>query len=182
MARSLIVLSAYKVGPSARNLSAPQALNIEVSQIGSPIKVSNNGVRWGSIVKPLFRRTGTHKAQVFESPNQIQTLIDNSQPGAEANLTVSAAGTNQGAATAISAFYTKCTTVTDSSAEGIRLPAATVGLVYVAENAGAGTLKVYPASGDFIDSNAVNVHKTVATKRITTFVCLRADYWKSLEW
>lgn len=182
MARDLITLSAYKMGPSAGNLNAPKAFVLNPKDLGELIKLTNNGSRWGSVIKPAFKKAGVHKVQVFESPNQIATLIDNTIAGAEAALTVSAAGTNQGAATALSKFYSKMTTVTDSSAEGVRLPAATVGMVYVCENAGAGTLKVYPASGDFIDSNAVNVHKTVATGRIATFVCLRADYWKSLDW
>jgi len=146
MARSIITLSAYKVGPSAGNLSAPKALNIEVSQIGSPIKVSNNGLRFGSIVKPLFSRTGTHKVQVFESPNQIQTLIDNTQPGADAALTVAAASNGvQASATLLARFYNKITTVATGVTDSVRLPIATPGSIFVAEHAGVGILKVFPA-------------------------------------
>ncbi|MFO0447642.1 MAG: hypothetical protein ACK52I_02940 [Pseudomonadota bacterium] len=126
-------------------MSVPQPLVIQTGQIGSPIKITNNGSRWGSAVKPLFKQAGLYKGQVFESPNQIQTLIDNTQPGADAALTVSAAGTTQGAATLLARFYNKITTVATGVNDGVRLPNATPGAVFVVEHAGVGILKVYPA-------------------------------------
>jgi hypothetical protein len=111
MPRNIIQLSAYKVGPSAVNRSVPEAFVIEVSQLERPVRVTNNGSnRFGSILKPAFRRSGTFKVQVVESPNQIQTLIDNTQPGADAALTVSAASNGvQASATLLARYYNKIT-------------------------------------------------------------------------
>ena len=145
MPRNIVVLSSYKLGPSAVNSSVPQPFILNVNDIlGQIISLTNNRRRWGSVLKPAFKQAGLYKAQVFETPNQIQTLIDNTQPGADAALTVAAAGTTQAAATLLARFYNRITTVTNGSAEGVRLPQAIPGAVEVVEHAGVGTLRVYP--------------------------------------
>lgn len=146
MPRNIVVLSSYKLGPSAVNSSVPQPFILNVNDIlGQIVRVSNNQQRWGSVLKPAFKQAGLYKAQVFESPNQIQTLIDNTQPGADAALTVSAAGTTQAAATLLPRFYNRITTVATGVNDGVRLPQALPGAIEVVEHAGVGTLRVYPA-------------------------------------
>lgn len=146
MPRNVVQLSSYKVGPSAVNSNVPQPFILNTNDLlGQIVRVANNSLRWGSVLKPAFKQAGLYKAQVFESPNQIQTLIDNTQPGADVNLTLACTGTTQAAAALLARFYNKVTTVTTGVNDGVRLPVATPGTVEVVEHAGVGILKVYPA-------------------------------------
>jgi hypothetical protein len=70
-------------------------------------------------------------------------------------------------------------TVTDSSADSAVLPsAATYKPAFVAiRNSGAGTLKVYPASGDKINGGTANAKMDVATSTGAIFFKQGADNW-----
>lgn len=71
---------------------------------------------------------------------------------------ISAAGTNQGTATAVDAAICNVTTV--ASGTGVKFNATdTISIVY---NNGANTLSVYPASGGTIDGGSANVAITMA--------------------
>jgi len=89
------------------------------------------------------------------------TDITSLQPGVSApgllgssNNTVSAAGTTQGTATAITTDIAVVTTVAAGS--GVVLPNAAGGKYAVVINRGANALNVYPASGHSFDGLAVN--------------------------
>lgn len=77
---------------------------------------------------------------------------------------ISAAGTNQATATALTKEINVITTV--SSGEGVVLPSATAGMMLIVNNRSANTVNVYPASGGAINdlaANAAYVHSSGAS-------------------
>lgn len=80
------------------------------------------------------------------------------------SLAVTAAGANQGAATALTDGYTLYTLSASGANTGVRLPAApTLGQVVVILNTTVNDKKVYPATGGFIGSAAQNAAITLAS-------------------
>lgn len=91
-------------------------------------------------------------------------------------LTASAAGANQGTATAITKDITAFTTVAAST--GAILPKATVpGESYLVANLGANALALYPPVGHSINSGAANASVSVAAAKAA-----RAVYCGSSKW
>ena len=90
--------------------------------------------------------------------------------------TITAAGTVQGDATALTTDYNMVTTVAAST--GVRLPTAVAGMTVVVTNRGANTLNVWPAVGDTINAAAMDAAKTYATS--TTAFCYShaATFWE----
>jgi hypothetical protein len=173
-------LTAKKI--DSRTLARPKRVTLDLEN------VVING-RSGGVTK-ISESNGkqSHTYEVYETPAQIAALsiLSSTDMRSKQHITLgaSAAGTNQGAGTAIGTgkVLTEATTVTDSSAEGVRLPQnPTVGDVRTCINNGAGTLKVYPGSGDYIKESgttkAVNVHATVGAGAEKTFVCEASDVW-----
>lgn len=87
---------------------------------------------------------------------------------------IAAAGTVQGTGTALTGYVNEVLTLTVASADGVVLPAATVGKVCVViNNAPTSPLKIYPAVGEFIDSALVNVNTTLVNNgKRKHFVCV----------
>jgi len=80
------------------------------------------------------------------------------------SASVSAAGTVQGNATALTTEFNRVSTVTSGS--GVVLPSATAGMAIAIVNSSANSLLVYPATGAAINSLSTNVgysHETLAT-------------------
>jgi hypothetical protein len=86
--------------------------------------------------------------------------------GGAVNSSVSAAGTTQGTATAISADVVVVTTV--GSGAGVVLPLVGHGSMTVF-NAGANVLKVYPGSGASITPLSANTAMTLPINTAVTF-------------
>jgi hypothetical protein len=70
------------------------------------------------------------------------------------NGAVSAAGTNQGTATALTKEISVVSTV--ATGAGVVLPTAVAGMVLIINNTSANTLNVYPASGGAVNSGSTN--------------------------
>jgi len=90
---------------------------------------------------------------------------------------VSAAGTTQGTATAITSDYNVITTAAASS--GVILPTATIGRRIVVVNKGANTVNIYPATGGAIDSLGANVAITLISSGVMTFNASSTTQWYS---
>lgn len=92
---------------------------------------------------------------------------------------ISAAGANQGAATALDyTTYQRVTTVAAST--GVRLPAAVVGANIVVFNVGANALAVYPSTGEVINALSANASLSVTAAKGAEFVCCVAGSWNTL--
>jgi hypothetical protein len=89
---------------------------------------------------------------------------------------ISAAGTNQATATALTSMYNVVTTVAASS--GVRLPVpAQSGLRCTVVNRGANTLNIYPASGGAIDGAAVNAAFALQSNATIVFESSSGTQW-----
>lgn len=154
MANSNIFVTARRISPTAgKDLTTPKRYPIEVSKIRSRI---TNTKRGGSVLKLEGAEYRAKKIEVFESLNQIETLIS---PGSTEFVpefeTLNAAGANQGAAAQLSKYLTKVGTATGGSAEGFKLPVASGAGPFVIQNAHASvTVKIYPATGEYLTSKA----------------------------
>lgn len=91
---------------------------------------------------------------------------------------VTAAGTVQGDATALTTTYNIVTTATAD--QGVVLPDAATGKVAKVINTTAVNIKVYPASAEQIDSLGTNVAKNLAPGASLEVVAASGSLWKSL--
>ncbi|MGL4967012.1 MAG: glycosyl hydrolase family 28-related protein [Inquilinus sp.] len=110
------------------------------------------------------------------------TLATKTLTGATVQVTatdaISAAGTTQGAATALTTALNNVTSVTAASADGVRLPATAVGAsVTVWNNHGTDTLNVYPATSSSINGLAVNLPIPITALTSKTFRAITATKW-----
>jgi len=93
------------------------------------------------------------------------------------SATVSAAGSTQGTATAITSDVVICTTVASNT--GVVLPTPGVGRGMLVVNKGANALKVYPASGGQIDAAGTNVAITVPVNGLVEIKSSTTTQWYS---
>lgn len=97
------------------------------------------------------------------------------------NAAVSAAGTTQATATALSAANNIVTTV--AAGAGVRLPLTpTVSAndrLHVA-NHGANDLAVYPPSGGRLSNNTANVPAIIAVRKCADFLCIDGTNYSAM--
>jgi hypothetical protein len=110
------------------------------------------------------------------TPVQMSDLVSSAIPGVTAFL--AAAGTTQGAATALTNQITDVTTV--AAGAGVSLPAAVVGQVYLVCDDGGNSLSVYPASGAAIGGLATNAPYAVTVGQCSKFTAVSATLWKAV--
>jgi hypothetical protein len=91
---------------------------------------------------------------------------------------LSAAGTTQGTATAITKQTNEFTTVAASS--GARLPSPEQGEFIFVANAGANALSVYPATGHSINALAANAAFSLAVGKNALFWAATASKWYAI--
>lgn len=103
------------------------------------------------------------------------------------SLALAATGTGgHTTATALSAYFSKLTTVTTGSAENAILPAAAKWQVKVVTNAGAGPLLIYPQTGEFINGIVDTTPYTLAVGATASFYTLidgaTTKNWTAILW
>jgi hypothetical protein len=89
--------------------------------------------------------------------------------------TVTAAGTTQGTATALTKTINMITTATAS--QGVKLPSAVAGLTIKVINTTAVTIVVYPNTSDVIDGGTVNVGVNLSPYSSVELVAQDAVDW-----
>lgn len=90
---------------------------------------------------------------------------------------ITAAGTVQGDATALSADNDVHYVGTVASGTGVLLPNAGAQGEITVINDGANALKVYPPSGHTIQGSSINAAKTLPAGRARTFIQITSTYW-----
>ena len=94
---------------------------------------------------------------------------------------ISAAGTTQGTATALTktqSRITSITSITAASAEAVVLPAAATGMMIIVYNDDAAdTLKIFPAAGATIDGNALNASIDLGIQSVLKFHAISSTVW-----
>ena len=88
---------------------------------------------------------------------------------------ISAAGTVQGNATAITKEISVVSTVATDA--GVRLPTAVAGMVLNIVNTSANSLKVYPATGGLINTLATNAAFTQPAGATLQFISTSTTQW-----
>ncbi len=97
----------------------------------------------------------------------------------DAVSSISAAGTTQGTATAITTSEVNVTTV--AAGAGVILPSNNNGLRVQISNNGANSLLVYPDSGSTIDLLAANAAATIPAGQTATYTVFTNTHWYSTE-
>ena len=92
---------------------------------------------------------------------------------------VTATGTTQLGAKAITAFYTNVVQVSTASTKGVRLPAAATGLTITLANTGAFGVKVYPSTNGKIGSASTNSawSTSLAVGKFQVFRAINKTLW-----
>lgn len=93
---------------------------------------------------------------------------------------LTAAGTTQATATAITTPTPVFVLAAGDGTVGIKLPKAVKGKVVHLKNTGSGNLKVYPSSGDAINAIAADSPLTFATVASATLVAKDSTTWYSI--
>lgn len=94
------------------------------------------------------------------------------------SATVSAAGSTQGTATALTKTYNIVSTA--SANQGVVLPSAAAGLVINLYNVSGNTIKVYPASTETIDGGSANAPIEVVTANGAELVGISTGGWRQV--
>jgi hypothetical protein len=91
---------------------------------------------------------------------------------------ISATGTTQGTAKAITKSFNEITNVT--AGQGVVLPSPEAGEVILVANQGANALNIYPASGHSINNLAVNTAQSLAVDTRRIFFAITSNKWYAL--
>jgi hypothetical protein len=94
------------------------------------------------------------------------------------SVAVSAAGTNQGTATALTSSLSEVTSV--ASGQGVVLPVPEAGEIVLVANQGTNALSIYPASGHTINNLSANVALSLGVDARRLFFAVTSSHWVSL--
>jgi hypothetical protein len=113
----------------------------------------------------------------YEAGNSVEfddaTLTGNLKQSISASVT--AAGTTQADATALTNDRSIVTTV--SSGQGVKLPSAAAALAFTVVNTTSTSLKVYPDTGDAVNGQSVNTPITMSAYTTSTFIAKDTTNW-----
>lgn len=158
--------------PSSITLTNGTGLPIStgVSGLGANVATFLGAPSSANLAAALTDETGSGSAVFGTSPSIAGMVHD-------VAATVSAAGTDQASATAITTDFVVTTTV--ASGTGVVLPAAALGRQIVVTNKGANTLLIYPATGDSIDALSANAAISLAANGQCILTGVSASQWYS---
>lgn len=95
------------------------------------------------------------------------------------NASVTAAGTTQGTATALTKTYNIVNTATAN--QGVKLPDATTGLVIYVYNSTSVTIKVWPYTGESINDESANTAVDLKKDKGLHFIAVSATQWQQVS-
>ena len=123
----------------------------------------------GTIV--LRDTTDTLTNKTLTTPALNGAVVDN-------NNAVSAAGSTQAGATALTVDYNVVTTVAAST--GVKLPTGTAGRRIVIVNKGANILKIYPVTSSYIDGELINAAISLGVNGSIELMASSSTQWYSI--
>ena len=113
------------------------------------------------------------------SVNIKQSLTLEGQTGFSISAAVTAAGSTQGTATALTKTINNVTTVAAST--GVVLPTAVAGYMVIVRNGGANALNVYPATGAAINAGAANSAHSLPVGAMIQYVATSTTQWYTMS-
>ena len=128
--------------------------------------------------QPNITSVGTLSSLSVSGNANVGNLNATSYVVKSVGTSISAAGTDQSTATALSKEINVVTTVNSST--GVRLPTAVAGYTIIVNNQGGNTLNVYPASGAAINSSATNTAYALGIGSSLLFYAVSATQWYTL--
>lgn len=170
----LVRITAKKIGAQVADNRVPKIFNCQDTDIEKIF--AKDG---GSVVKLKKSALNSNKViEVFENVEQIGVAIDSSSArSVDKDMSVSAAGSAQGAGFAITRYLNVVDSATDTSAEALDLPAATVDDVIVVVNSTAVALEVFPASTETINGAAADAVYDQPAFSTRHYACRVAGAW-----
>ena len=123
--------------------------------------------------------TGPSGTIVGTSDNQTLTNKTLGLPKFDISAAVSAAGSTQGTATALTTMINNVTTVAAST--GVVLPTAVAGYMVIVRNGGANALNVYPATGAAINAGAANAAHSLPVGAMIQYVATSTTQWYTMS-
>jgi hypothetical protein len=179
-------------GNTIYNLTAPANCGAYGIQIASGI--ANNGINvFNNMISNVSGGGNNNNNATNRLSNPAGILLTGSQSGTQIlfnsihlfggtmnnNNAVSAAGSTQADATALTVDYNVATTVASST--GVKLPTATAGRRIIIVNKGANTLSIYPATGGTIDALSANAAIQVAANGSIELMASSVTQWYSIS-
>jgi hypothetical protein len=134
--------------------------------------VVHDGTTAGGFELVSLAATQTLTNKTLTTPALNGAVVNN-------NNAVSAAGSDQAGATALTVDYNVATTVASST--GVKLPTATAGRRIIIVNKGANTLSIYPATGGTIDALSANAAIQVAANGSIELMASSVTQWYSIS-
>lgn len=95
------------------------------------------------------------------------------------DASVTAAGSTQGTATALTKTYNIVNTA--SANQGVKLPDASTGTRVTVFNSTAATIKIYPYSGESINDLSANAALSLGPEKGRDFIAVSATQWQSTD-
>lgn len=147
------------------------------------LTLAASGVTAGTYPKVTVDAKGRVTAGAALATADLPTTLQTNSyaPGILGSVapTVAAAGTTQGAATAMTSDYNVVTSATAGSATGVVVPGATSGKYVVVVNRTAVAINVYPASGHSFDGLAVNTPVSLPAGGFLEYFGTSTTQWHS---
>jgi len=125
--------------------------------------------------QPNITSTGTLTSGTSSGNIQGSNVIATAYHSRSIGVGISAAGTTQGTATALTKEINVVNTV--ASGAGVVLPAAVAGMVIIVNNTSANTLAVYPTSGGIINSGLTNAAYSHVSGASLQYYAISSAQW-----
>tara|TARA_B110000967_G_C18901869_1_gene576299 strand:+ start:11880 stop:12746 length:867 start_codon:yes stop_codon:yes gene_type:complete len=94
------------------------------------------------------------------------------------DASVTAAGTTQGDATAVTKTYNIVTTA--SANQGVKLPTAATGVRVTVYNSTSALIKIYPNTSDAIDDGSANAPITLRPNKVKEYIAISVSQWNTV--
>lgn len=169
--------TAFSFGSVNFNAAASTTVQIPITLfVDTPVAGTNTS--FSGVVYSLYSNAATRSVGLLVADTNIQQLAGVFYQSS--STAVSAAGTTQGTATALTNTINNVTSVAASS--GVILPTVSpAGVRIVVRNVGANALNVYPHSGAQINSLGTNAAFSLAVNGTIEFIAVTTTQWVTLN-
>lgn len=141
---------------------------------------SNTAITVTGSAQSNITSVGTLTGLTVNGNTSTQNLTLSGYTFLSVSSSVAAAGSTQGTATVLAKEISVVTTMTPTTASGVRLPDAITGMAVTVINVSSGTINVYPGVGASIDSITTNNPFPLGAGARLQFVATSSAKWYSL--